>query len=534
MGDVIPLPVTKQRPAAKKRPRVRAPEPEEQRRQQEQEEHKRRRNVQCVAVLGEEDASVRQLEELLFGAEERLVEQLEEEQEEQEEQQEGGDDESDQSEGEAEAQRREGPAWVDEDDELEEEVDMKHRYRRDLARGEAESSMSQQRLQSRMREQFAKSMGGTPSWAEPGLQRKKKKKRKGDDGDDDEEEDEDEEDDLLRRTGNFVGASHSLPSGILRMKKCLRVNSARPSEGRLTSVQFHPSAQVALTAGLDQSVSLFQVDGKSNPKIQSIHLERFPVHSALFSRDGESLFATSLRNKMFYTYHMMEGRVEPVHCIRGLNEARVKDFSVCPEGGALLLTGTRGYLHLLSLKTKEVVRSVKINGDVSGVAFSPDGKVFVHSEQGQVCVWDVRGSSRCVSSFLDDGCVRGTSIAASPDGRYLACGSQSGVVNIYSQEACLTSANPRPLKSLMNLLTPATSMTFNPTSEILAVASRAEDGAVRLVHLPSFTVFSNFPANKAAVQQANCLAFSPHSGFFSLANNKGHAPLFRLLHYKDF
>lgn len=83
MGDVIPLPVTKQRPAAKKRPRVRAPEPEEQRRQQEQEEHKRRRNVQCVAVLGEEDASVRQLEELLFGAEERLVEQLEEEQEEQ-------------------------------------------------------------------------------------------------------------------------------------------------------------------------------------------------------------------------------------------------------------------------------------------------------------------------------------------------------------------------------------------------------------------------------------------------------------------
>lgn len=59
------------------------------------------------------------------------------------------------------------------------------------------------------------------------------------------------------------------------------------------------------------------MDGKSNPKIQSIHLERFPVHSALFSRDGESLFATSLRNKMFYIYHMMEGRVEPVHSVRG-------------------------------------------------------------------------------------------------------------------------------------------------------------------------------------------------------------------------
>lgn len=33
----------------------------------------------------------------------------------------------------------------------------------------------------------------------------------------------------------------------------------------------------------------------------------------------------------------------------------------------------------------------------------------------------------------------------------------------------------------MNLLTPATSLTFNPTSEILAMASRVDNGAVRLV-----------------------------------------------------
>lgn len=38
-----------------------------------------------------------------------------------------------------------------------------------------------------------------------------------DDDDDDDDEEEEEEDDLLRRTGNFVGVSHSLPSGILRV-----------------------------------------------------------------------------------------------------------------------------------------------------------------------------------------------------------------------------------------------------------------------------------------------------------------------------
>uniref|UniRef100_A0A3B5B5K4 U3 small nucleolar RNA-associated protein 18 homolog n=1 Tax=Stegastes partitus TaxID=144197 RepID=A0A3B5B5K4_9TELE len=518
--NVIKLPETEDRTPAKKRARPPQFDPE-------REEQDRQTNVKRLAVLGETDGSVKLLEELVFGAEEELLERLD---------QTGTlllQDEDEESEDEAPQQQQpvKKAAWVDEDDELDEEVDMRHRYRRNLMRGEAESTMSKQKLQQRMREQFQKAMGGTPSWAESGAQKKKKKKKKKDDDDDDE----DDEDDLLRRTGNFVASSESLPSGILRMKKCLHANSARPSEDRLTTVQFHPSAQVVMTAGLDQSVCLFQVDGKTNPKIQSIHLERFPVHKAQFSRDGEVVIATSFRNKMFYLYDMMEGRVTPVHTVRGLNEARVKEFSVCPEGDALLLTGTRGYLHLLTLKTKEVVRSVKINGDVSGVALSPDGsKIFANSEEGEVYVFDLR-SSRCVNKFSDDGCVRASSIAASRNGQYLACGSQSGVVNIYSQEACLNSANPKPLKAVMNLLTSATALAFNPSSEILAIASRAEDEAARLVHLPSLTVFSNFPvAKRKIVYRTSCLDFSPNSGFFSLANNKGQAPLFRLLHYKDF
>ncbi|KAM4716793.1 U3 small nucleolar RNA-associated protein 18 homolog [Anableps anableps] len=530
--NFIKLPVTEDKKTAKKRSRPPRFDPEE-------EERLRQQNLKRLAVLGEEDGSVKRLETLVFGAEEELLERLVEEEggeeptrglqleDEDSEDEDSGDSESDEEPHQQLRSRK--AAWVDEDDELEEQVDMRHRYRRDLMKGEAESVMSKQKLQQRMKEQFQKSMGGTPSWAQTTDHKKKKKKKA---HDDDEEE---EEDDLLRTTGNFVASSESLPSGILRMKKCLHANSARPSEDKLTTVQFHPSAQVVMTAGIDQSVSLFQVDGKTNPKIQSIHLERFPVHKARFSPDGETVIATSLRNKMFYLYDMMEGRVVPVRSVRGLNEARVKEFSVCPDGGALLLTGTSGYLHLLTLKTNEVVRSMKINGDVSGVAFSRDGsKAFINSEEGEVYVWDVR-SSRCLNRFTDDGCVKGTSIAASPNGRYLACGSQAGVVNVYSQEACLNSTNPKPLRAVMNLLTSATSLSFNPSSDILAIASRVEDEAVRLVHLPSLTVFSNFPVAKRKIAyRVSCLDFSPHSGFFSLANNKGHAPLFRLLHYNDF
>ncbi|XP_034007453.1 LOW QUALITY PROTEIN: U3 small nucleolar RNA-associated protein 18 homolog, partial [Trematomus bernacchii] len=387
MPDPLPLtqkpgPLKRKQPRPPKRkqpPPPLAPDPEE-------EGQRRVRNQNLVAVLGEEDESVRLLEDLLFGGEEQLLDHLLQVDKQQTSVSlDDGDDESADSEEEGRANKREA-VWIDEDDEREEQVDMKHRFRRDLIRGEAEETLSSSKLQLRMREQFQKSMGGAPSWAENSVKKKKKKKKKNadDDDDDDDEEDDDEDDELMRRTGDFLGSSERLPGSILRMKKCLHANAARPSPDALTSVQFHPNAQVVMTAGLDQSLSLFQVDGKSNPQIQSIRLEKFPVHRAAFSRDGEMVIATSLRNKMFYLYDMMEGKVTPVTSVRGLNEARVKEFSVCPEGGALLLSGTRGYLHLLTLKTREVVSSMKINGEVVGVAFSPDGsKVFANS--GEMC-----------------------------------------------------------------------------------------------------------------------------------------------------
>ncbi|XP_053349383.1 U3 small nucleolar RNA-associated protein 18 homolog [Clarias gariepinus] len=495
------------------------------------EEQERNRHTQELKALGEEESSVRLLEELVFGGEEGLLQRLQHDDDDDDEKE---DEDSSDSEVENEArlqvptERR--AVWEDEDDDVEENVDMTHRFRKDFIRSDAEAAMSKQRVHQRLKEQFQKAMGGVPSWAESTV---KKSKRKGDD--DEDEDDDDEDNELMQRTGNYIAASETLPKGIIKIKKCLNANNANPGEGRLTSVQFHTSAQVILTAGLDHTVSLFQVDGKTNPKIQSIHLENFPVNKARFSADGEQVVATGLRNKLFYIYDMMEGKIIPVPRVKGLNEQRVKEFEVSPDGQFLLLTGSSGFLHLMTMKTKEVVRSVKVNGSVCAAAFNSDGsKIFTNSEDGEVFIWDVR-SSKCVNRFGDDGCVTATSLAVSKDDRYLACGSQSGVVNIYSQKECVNSSSPKPLKCVMNLLTAATSLRFNPTSEILAISSRSEDEATRLVHIPSFSVFSNFPLfRKKTIYRPHCLDFSPHSGFYSIANDKGQALLFRLLHYTDF
>lgn len=543
-GDFITLPSSSSEPRGhqRKRPKSSRGSPGEDALKpgtataiSEQEAVKKMRHQKRVSVLGQKDSSVRLLEDLVFGSEE--LDSLGQEAEDPEavlRLDQNSDDDDDGGKGDEgerscdeDSQQREPirrPAWVDEDDEMEEEVDVTHRFRRVLATG-GESSMSKAGLQRRMKDRFEKAMGGAPAWAQ--IESKQTRTRAAEDSDSDE--------DLTTKTGTFTQSSDTLPKGILKMKKCADLNCSRKSSDALTSVQFHPSAQVAMTTGMDQSLSLFQVDGDSNPVIQTLFLEQFPVCRARFTSDGLSLMATSFRNKLFYLYHMTEGKVTPVSGVRGLKEARVKEFTVCPVGGAVLLWGSRGYLHQLSLKTNEVVGSLKLNGEVSAVSYSSDGStVFSSSDDGEVYVWDLR-SSRCLNRFTDDGCVKSTSMAASPNGRYLATGSQSGVVNIYPVESCLSSSQPRPLKSIMNLLTSCTSLSFCPTSEILAMGSRADDEALKLLHVPSLSVFSNFPvAKRKIVYRVQDVAFSPHSGFFCLANNKGHAPLYRLLHYKDF
>uniref|UniRef100_A0A8C3P2K9 U3 small nucleolar RNA-associated protein 18 homolog n=1 Tax=Cyanoderma ruficeps TaxID=181631 RepID=A0A8C3P2K9_9PASS len=419
------------------------------------------------------------------------------------------------------------PVWVDEDDEAEENVDMTHKYRKDFMKSDAETTLTKKKLKKRLEEQFQQAMGGVPAWAD--LEHRKKSKRTSSDSESD------EEDDLLRRTGNFITSSESLPRGILKMSTCVPANQERFANGKLVTVQFHPSAQVVMTAGHDRSVSLFQVDGIRNPKIQSIYLENFPIYKARFSVDGEQVIATGTHHSMFFVYDMIAGNIIPIPKVRGVEEKFLRNFELSPDGSFMLLVGTSGYLHLLSMKTKELISTMKVNGRCTACAFTPDSsKIYSYSKEGEVFIWDVR-NRRCLHKFEDEGSLEGKCIALSKNNQYVACGSSSGVVNLYTTDACLKENHPKPVKAIMNLVTSATCVTFNPTTEILAVASRDADEAVKLVHLPSYTVFSNFPVfRRKQIYLTQSMDFSPRSGYFSIANNKGKALLFRLKHYSSF
>lgn len=96
-----------------------------------------------------------------------------------------------------------------------------------------------------------------------------------------------------------------------------------------------------------------------------------------------------------------------------------------------------------------------------------------------MCIWDMHARA-CMHRFYDEGCIGGTSVAVSPDNQYLACGSSSGVINVYDLANVMGQA-PAPVKMLSHLCTSVSALAFNSSSEILATASNQIENALKLV-----------------------------------------------------
>lgn len=54
-----------------------------------------------------------------------------------------------------------------------------------------------------------------------------------------------------------------------------------------------------------------------------------------------------------------------------------------------------------------------------------------------------------------------------------------------------------------------------------------------VLHVPSMTIFQNWPTSKSPLHYVHCAAFSPHSGYLTIGNARGRVLLYRLHHYSQ-
>ncbi|KAI9553896.1 hypothetical protein GHT06_019166 [Daphnia sinensis] len=417
-------------------------------------------------------------------------------------------------------------AWVDEDDEALKCKSVPSMKETGLAN---EKGVSDRIYKKVLEQKFASIHGHTtPKWAQL-VKKDEKKPKQG-------SSDEVEERDLTKTAADLLmKESVSLPQEILNFLRMSDINKETRAEGVLIkSVEFHKKQNVALVAGNSGVLSLFEIGGSSNAKIQSITFKQFPIHMAHFSPNGEEVIASSHATGNIQAYNLTNGRSVIIPHNKQMDKGSYKNFVISPDGKLIAYQGQFGYIHLMSARSKEWITSLKMNGEVNAVTFNPDGtKLYSHGEHGEVYVWDMNARA-CVHKFIDDGCITGTALAMSPTQQYLACGSSSGVVNLYNTSNLENKSIPKPDKVILNLVTRISGINFHPSSELVSIFSDAKENAVRLAHFPSMTVFKNFPVQKKETYRVTTMDFSPSGGYMAAGFNNGSAHLYRLNHYDQY
>ncbi|XP_008802211.2 U3 small nucleolar RNA-associated protein 18 homolog [Phoenix dactylifera] len=427
------------------------------------------------------------------------------------------------------------PAWVDDEEERTEVDIVKVNRLRKLRKEADERVISGADYVARLRAQHAKLNPGT-EWAR--IDQKSAHVGASDDESDDESGvtvahgyEDMEGGDILRSNDKLVvkGRDKLLP-GLLEYSRLMNANSEEPSNGPINSVQFHRNGQLLLTAGLDRGLRFFQVDGKHNTKIQSIFIEDCPIYKASFLPDGSEVIISG-RRKFFYSFDLVKAAVSKIGPLTGREEKSLEVFEVSPDSSTIAFIGNEGYILLMSSRTKELIGTVKMNGSARSLAFADGGQQLLSSGgDGQVYHWDLR-TRRCIHKAVDEGCIVGSALCVSPDNSLFAAGSSSGIVNVYKRGEFL-GGKRKPLKTIENLTTMVDFMKFNHDGQILAISSRMKKNGLKLIHVPSFTAFSNCPPPRFSLHYPRALDFSPHGGFMAMGNAGGKVLLYKLHHYQ--
>lgn len=212
----------------------------------------------------------------------------------------------------------------------------------------------------------------------------------------------------------------------------------------------------------------------------------------------------------------------------------MEHFSLSPNGKYMALRGSSkkggGVVNILDAYTLQWITQARIesHGGIADFVWWGDGNgMSIAGKNGEVTEYSMKDG--VVARWTDEGAVGTTTIAVGGKSgrdnwlggdRWVALGSSSGMVNIYDRRAWMDPTapdnqdanmgipkNPKPMKTLGHLTVPTSHLAFSPDGQVLCMASQWKSGALKLVHLPSGTVFKNWPTVKSNLGRITAVAW---------------------------
>lgn len=434
-------------------------------------------------------------------------------------------------------------AWVDSDDERA-NVALLSNNLKQYRRAPDEQTVSGAAYVSRLRSQYEK-IYPRPEWADKFGDEKGGKKEEDEDYSNEAEEDSSVGINtaalasILNSTNNYIKTSTKLlPPTKLDIMRLKDANISRRSRGGVYGMSFHPLHPLLITGGTDRTLRIYHIDGRTNKFVSLIHFRDMPIRTCQFS-PGSNLVYTAGRRKYMNRWNIFTGEVDKILRMYGQDKFQksYEYFKISPNGTYVALLGISGWVNLVNGQTGQLVRGYRVDGDVADFEFTKEEKtLMVANRAGDMWEFEVDSSStKILRRWTDVDAVSVTAIRlGGPGDRWLAVGTESGVVHLYDRTtfaALDAGANPKPFKGVGNLLTPISHLSFSPDGQILCISSKQKKDALKMVHLPLGTVFANWPTSGTPLGRVTVTEFSPNGQMVAIGNDVGKITLWRLNHY---
>ncbi|RAL05075.1 WD40 repeat domain-containing protein [Aspergillus ibericus CBS 121593] len=453
--------------------------------------------------------------------------------------------------------------WHDSDDERISISLASHQRLRKLRVAESEDVISGKEYIRRLRRQFVQ-LNPMPAWADP---EKNQPKNDSDaeamDTDDEEASSTQPLAKLLQSATDLVkledktapGGRRKLRQEVVDIHRLKDVGKDQPSS--VDSLMFHPHYPLLLSSGPAATLFLHHISPSSpapNPLLTSFHIRNTPIHSSAFHLPTGSRIFASGRRRYFHIWDLETGKVDKVNGTADRKEEQksMERFKLSPCGRYVGLVGSSrkggGLINVLDAGTAQWIAQVRVDGrgGVADFAWWGDGEgMTVASKNGEVSEWDGR-LNRVVARWMDAGAVGTTVLSLGGRSgrtqlggdRWVAIGSSSGVVNVYDRREWAAAyatdpeqaipRNPEPVRALDQLTTPISHVVFSPDGQFFVMASRWKRDALRMVHLPTCTVYRNWPTSNTPLGRISSVAISPNSEYLSVGNEQGRIRLWEI------
>ncbi|CAK9442066.1 uncharacterized protein LODBEIA_P58380 [Lodderomyces beijingensis] len=316
------------------------------------------------------------------------------------------------------------------------------------------------------------------------------------------------------------------------------------SKAAIQAISFHPTHSILLTAGFDKTIRLYQIDGKTNNFMTSYFLRNCPIMACQFlPQPDQNMIYAAGRRKYMNKINLNTGEVEKISRMYGHEQQQksFESFKISSGGKFIGMVGNSGWFNLVNAATGQWIKGFKIEGTVVDFDFAYDESfVAVVNSAGDVWEFELLGKlsskseNKTIRKWSDDGGVGITRIKLGGwnSSRWVAIGSNNGIVNLYDRSTFTSDKiSPKPFKTVENLVTSISSLVFNADGQLLAIASRGKRDAFKLVHLPSGSVYSNWPTSGTPLGKVTSVAFSPNNEILAVGNEAGKVTLWRLNHY---